>query len=134
MLCARPSRSGTEPRPPNGLSLANPGEKGYQAFINNGIPTGGLFTGAEVPDPCYHEACDTFGNFSARALEVNADLIGFAVLTYAYSTAFVNGVPGVPVPGRFGGPLCVLRGENTVDEIAPTWSDGRAHSNGPLSN
>ena len=51
------------------------GRSDYGAFIAEGIPAGGLFTGAEVPktaaeaalyggvpgapyDPCYHEACD----------------------------------------------------------------------------
>jgi Zn-dependent M28 family amino/carboxypeptidase len=94
------------------------GRSDYQAFINNGIPAGGLFTGAEVPktaeqraiwggtvgeqfDPCYHEACDTFANNNAHALDVNADSIGFALLTYAYSTQSVNGVAGTRVPGNF---------------------------------
>jgi Zn-dependent M28 family amino/carboxypeptidase len=53
------------------------GRSDYQAFINNGIPAGGLFTGAEglkseahaelfggvagaSLDPCYHQACDSF--------------------------------------------------------------------------
>jgi Zn-dependent M28 family amino/carboxypeptidase len=52
------------------------GRSDYQAFIFNGIPASGLFTGAEVPktaeqeaiwegvagesyDPCYHQACDS---------------------------------------------------------------------------
>ena len=52
------------------------GRSDYQAFINNGVPAGGLFTGAEgvktaaeaarfggvagaAYDPCYHSACDT---------------------------------------------------------------------------
>ncbi len=52
------------------------GRSDYQAFINNGIPAGGLFTGADgvkteaeeglyggvagsIHDPCYHEACDS---------------------------------------------------------------------------
>ncbi|MGH3029390.1 MAG: M20/M25/M40 family metallo-hydrolase [Gaiellaceae bacterium] len=94
------------------------GRSDYQAFINNGIPAGGLFTGAEVPktaeqqaiwggvtgdqyDPCYHLACDTFANVNLHALDVNADSIAFAVLTYAYSTETVNGVPGKKVPGNF---------------------------------
>jgi Zn-dependent M28 family amino/carboxypeptidase len=97
------------------------GRSDYQAFINNGIPAGGLFTGAEVPktaqqqaiwggttgaqyDPCYHQACDTFMNNSDHALEVNADAIGFALLTYAYSTQSVNGVPGVAVGGNLSIP------------------------------
>jgi Zn-dependent M28 family amino/carboxypeptidase len=93
------------------------GRSDYQAFIEAGIPAGGLFTGAEVPktaeqtaiwggttgaqyDPCYHLACDTFANNSPHALDVNSDLIAFALLTYAYSTESVNDVPGVPVPGK----------------------------------
>jgi len=94
------------------------GRSDYQAFILNDIPAGGLFTGAEVPktaeqaaiwggtvgaqfDPCYHEACDTFANNNDHALEVNADSIAFSILTYAYSTESVNGVPGKRVPGNF---------------------------------
>jgi Zn-dependent M28 family amino/carboxypeptidase len=94
------------------------GRSDYQAFINNDIAAGGLFTGAEVRktaeqqsiwggtvgaqfDPCYHAACDTFANNNNHALDVNADAIGFAILTYAYSTESVNGVPGERVPGNF---------------------------------
>jgi Zn-dependent M28 family amino/carboxypeptidase len=92
------------------------GRSDYQAFIEAGIPSGGLFTGAEVVktpeqeaiwggtageqfDPCYHEACDTLDNVNLHALEVNSDLIAFAMLTFAYSTESVNGVPGKKVPG-----------------------------------
>ena len=94
------------------------GRSDYQAFINNDVPAGGLFTGAEVPktaeqagiwggtvgaqfDPCYHQACDTFANNNNHALSVNADLIAFAVLTYSYSTKSVNGVPGKTIPGTY---------------------------------
>jgi Zn-dependent M28 family amino/carboxypeptidase len=97
------------------------GRSDYQAFINNGIAAGGLFTGAEVPktaeqqaiwggttgaqyDPCYHAACDTFANNSMHALEINSDAVAFAVLTYAYSTETVNGVRGTKVPGKFSIP------------------------------
>jgi hypothetical protein len=52
-------------------------------------------------DPCYDAACDTLANNSNHALTVNADAIGFSILTYAYSTESVNGVPGMRVPGRF---------------------------------
>ena len=92
------------------------GRSDYQAFINNGIPAAGLFTGAEVRktaaqqaiwggttgaqfDPCYHQACDTFANNNAHALRVNSDLVAFAQLTFAYSTETVNGVRGKRVPG-----------------------------------
>jgi Zn-dependent M28 family amino/carboxypeptidase len=93
------------------------GRSDYQAFIDNGIPSGGLFTGAEEVktaeqqaiwggtageqfDPCYHAACDTYANVDLHALDVNSDLIAYAMLTYAYSTESVNGVPGKQVPGR----------------------------------
>ncbi len=92
------------------------GRSDYEAFILAGIPSGGLFTGAEVVktpqqeeiwggeageqfDPCYHEECDTFDNVNEHALEVNSDAIAFAVLTFAYSTESVNGVHGQRVPG-----------------------------------
>jgi Zn-dependent M28 family amino/carboxypeptidase len=98
------------------------GRSDYQAFILAGIPSSGLFTGAEGTkteeqeaiwggtageqfDPCYHEACDTLGNINQHALDVNSDLIAFAMLTFAYSTESVNGVPGKKVPGpRFNLP------------------------------
>jgi Zn-dependent M28 family amino/carboxypeptidase len=98
------------------------GRSDYQAFINNDIPAGGLFTGAEVHktaeqqaiwggttdaqfDPCYHQACDTFANNNDHALDVNADAIAFAVLTFAFSTESVNGVAGTNVPGSPSSPL-----------------------------
>ncbi len=89
----------------------------------SGIPSGGLFTGAEEVktaqqqadlgrqrrvtqfDPCYHLACDTFDNNDDHALDVNSDLIAFAQLTFAFSTQSVNGVPGKPVPGSPSSPL-----------------------------
>jgi hypothetical protein len=93
------------------------GRSDYQAFIEAGIPSGGLFTGAEEIkteeqaaiwggtageqfDPCYHLACDTYDNNDDHALEVNSDLVAYAMLTFAYSTESVNGVPGKSVPGR----------------------------------
>ncbi len=84
------------------------GRSDYQAFILNGIPAGGLFTGAEgikTPDeaalwggtagqpydPCYHQACDTFANNSSVALDANSDAIAFATLSFAMSTELING-------------------------------------------
>jgi Zn-dependent M28 family amino/carboxypeptidase len=79
-------------------ALAPLGRSDYQAFIVNHIPSGGLFTGAEVPktdeqqaiwcgvadeqfDPCYHAACDTFANVNRKALTANADAVAFSILT-----------------------------------------------------
>ncbi len=76
------------------------GRSDYQAFINNGIPAGGLFTGAEgikteeeqaiyggtvgdQYDPCYHEACDTFDNISLEAFDQNSDAVAYAVAILA---------------------------------------------------
>ncbi len=76
------------------------GRSDYQAFIINGIPAGGLFTGAEVLktaaqqakwggtagvafDPCYHQACDTIANLDHDALAINADAIAYVVYLYA---------------------------------------------------
>ncbi|MCG8363652.1 MAG: M28 family peptidase, partial [Pseudanabaenales cyanobacterium] len=76
------------------------GRSDYAAFIEFGIPAGGLFTGAgdvkteeEVAiwggtagdpyDPCYHLACDTFENVSLEALAVNSDAIAFVTLEFA---------------------------------------------------
>ncbi|HEY3484949.1 MAG TPA: M20/M25/M40 family metallo-hydrolase [Ilumatobacteraceae bacterium] len=111
------------------------GRSDYQAFIQNGIPASGLFTGAEVTktaeqqgiwggtvgaqfDPCYHLACDTFANNSNHALEVNSDAIAFAVLTFAYSTEAVNGVPGKPVPDS--GPLATPAGPEGTCPSGPS--------------
>jgi aminopeptidase Y len=87
------------------------GRSDYGPFIAAGIPSGGLFTGAEgiktaaeaaiwggtagiAYDPCYHQACDTFANVNLFALDVNSDAIAYAVLQYAMNTADVNGVRG----------------------------------------
>ncbi len=98
------------------------GRSDYEAFILADIPSSGLFTGAEEVktaeqatiwggtagaqfDPCYHLACDTFANNNDHALDVNSDSIAFTVLTFAYSTQSVNGVPGRLVPGSPSNPL-----------------------------
>jgi Zn-dependent M28 family amino/carboxypeptidase len=67
-------------------------------------------------DPCYHQFCDNLrgdgqnaalydalrgdyalvGNVNVHALDVNADAIATAVLTFAYDTSKVNAVAGKP--------------------------------------
>ncbi len=84
------------------------GRSDYQAFINAGIPAGGLFTGAEgiktaaeaqvyggtagaAYDPCYHQACDTNHNLSATALDQMSDAAAHATLVFAMTKSSVNG-------------------------------------------
>ena len=87
------------------------GRSDYGPFIAVGIPSGGLFTGAEgiktvdeaamwggtagdQYDPCYHQACDTFANVNLAALDVNSDAVAFSTLQFAMSTADINGAKG----------------------------------------
>jgi aminopeptidase S len=84
------------------------GRSDHAAFANAGIPTGGLFTGAEgiktsaqaqkwggtagqAYDRCYHASCDTISNVNLTALDRNADAIAYAIWTL--STA-VDPEPG----------------------------------------
>jgi Zn-dependent M28 family amino/carboxypeptidase len=86
------------------------GRSDYGPFIEVGIPSGGLFTGAEVVktadqaakwggtagiafDPCYHQACDNLGNVDRVALDRNLDAMAWATGLYAKSTRTINGVP-----------------------------------------
>jgi len=83
------------------------GRSDYQAFINNGVPSGGLFTGAEgiktpaqaekwggtagiAYDPCYHQACDTIDNLSHEALDINSDAVAYVFYLYASGGAVIN--------------------------------------------
>jgi Zn-dependent M28 family amino/carboxypeptidase len=76
------------------------GRSDYQAFADAGVPSGGLFTGAEgvkteeqaavyggvageAYDPCYHQACDDLGNLDLGVLDENADAIAYAAFTLA---------------------------------------------------
>ncbi|HSG43052.1 MAG TPA: M28 family peptidase [Anaerolineales bacterium] len=87
------------------------GRSDYGPFIAVGIPSGGLFTGAEgiktaeeaalwggtagiQYDPCYHLACDTYANNNDFALDVNSDAVAFSTLQYAMNTSDINAVRG----------------------------------------
>ena len=71
------------------------GRSDYQAFIANGIPASGLFTGADgtktpeevalfggtagvIYDPNYHTARDNLANVNREALDIMSDAIGVA--------------------------------------------------------
>ncbi|GAA1877121.1 M28 family metallopeptidase [Pseudonocardia ailaonensis] len=83
------------------------GRSDYGPFIEAGIPSGGLFTGAEERktaaqaaqwggqagqpfDPCYHQACDTLANVDRTALDRNVDALAGAVGRFALS---LDGIP-----------------------------------------
>jgi carboxypeptidase Q len=78
------------------------GRSDYEAFILNGIPAGGLFTGAEgikseanaklfggeagvAWDANYHAAGDNVTNLNPEAFLINSKATAFAVATYANS-------------------------------------------------
>jgi Zn-dependent M28 family amino/carboxypeptidase len=70
------------------------GRSDYVAFTNVGIPSGGIFAGAEIKktpeqvvkyggeadvafDKCYHQACDTLANLNLQAMDEFADASAF---------------------------------------------------------
>jgi Zn-dependent M28 family amino/carboxypeptidase len=86
------------------------GRSDYGPFIANGVPAGGLFTGAEgiktaaqaatyggtagvAYDPCYHQACDTIANLSSTALDQMSDAAAHTAWTLARSKSGVTQVP-----------------------------------------
>ena len=83
------------------------GRSDYGPFIAAGVPSGGLFTGAEEPktpeqaqrwggtagqpdDHCYHQACDRIENVDRTALDRNVDAFAGTIGRFALST---DGIP-----------------------------------------
>ncbi|KAF4971204.1 hypothetical protein FSARC_1926 [Fusarium sarcochroum] len=63
----------------------------YIGFLELGIPSSGIFTGAGAPqDACYHTACDDIKNINKEAFLVNAKAAGYAAASLALS---VDDVP-----------------------------------------
>jgi Zn-dependent M28 family amino/carboxypeptidase len=90
------------------------GRSDYAAFLENGIPSGGLFTGAEqlkteeeaqlfggeagvALDVNYHQAGDTIENLNHEAFELNTRSIANSVALYAMS---FEGIPRGTSEGR----------------------------------
>jgi Zn-dependent M28 family amino/carboxypeptidase len=111
------------------------GRSDYGPFIEAGIPAGGLFTGAEgtktvaeaevwggiagtAYDPCYHQACDNYGNTNLYALDLNADAVAYSTLQFAMTTRAVNGIKGKdPKALKQGG----------MNPPMPKWRDIHEH-------
>ncbi|MDO5740420.1 MAG: M28 family peptidase [Ornithinimicrobium sp.] len=90
------------------VDTAFSGRSDYQAFITNGIPASGLFTGADdtktaeevalfggiagiTHDPNYHSPGDDLSNVNAEALDIMSDAIAVATLSLAQDTSTING-------------------------------------------
>ncbi len=82
------------------------GRSDYGPFIDVGIPSGGLFTGAEeiktaaeqaayggtegeAFDACYHKACDDLDNVNRRGLREMSDAVADAVAVYSQKLKFI---------------------------------------------
>ncbi len=121
------------------------GRSDYGPFIANGIPSGGLFTGAEgiktaaeaavwggtagiAYDPCYHQACDTYANNNDFALDVNSDAVAYscAAVCHEYSRRQRTERQGqLPVDsGRFG----TTRIASTITQVSFTKNNPRSSS------
>ena len=76
------------------------GRSDHASFRSYGIPTTGIFSGAEgiktsaqaqkwggtagrAYDPCYHSSCDTMSNLSSTAFGRNLDAVGHMIWLYA---------------------------------------------------
>lgn len=97
-----------------------------------------LFGGVvgESYDPCYHDVCDSrtpiadgadaalyaafdaeydlYGNVNTFALDVNADAIATAVITFAFDTSAVNDEPRAPGKSHDAGRSTDAHGEHTM--------------------
>ncbi|ATY63036.1 aminopeptidase Y [Cordyceps militaris] len=63
----------------------------YVGFLNAGIPSSGLFTGAGAPfDECYHQLCDNLNNINWDAYEKNAKAAAYVAAEFALN---LDGVP-----------------------------------------
>jgi Zn-dependent M28 family amino/carboxypeptidase len=86
------------------------GRSDYDAFTQAGIPSGGLFSGAEEKmsddeakmwggdagapfDPNYHKGTDTFEHLDRTALEIHGKGVAFSIGMYAQDETGRNGVP-----------------------------------------
>jgi Zn-dependent M28 family amino/carboxypeptidase len=84
------------------------GRSDYDAFVDAGIPTGGIFAGAEdiktadqvalyagqagvAFDRCYHQLCDDITSINDKGYKEHKDAAVHAILTFARTTSAVNG-------------------------------------------
>ena len=120
------------------------GRSDYGEFIAQGIPAGGLFSGAEgvkteaqadkwggvagmAYDACYHKRCDNLGNLDRTVLDSNADAIAFVLASYGISTEDINGIP----PGAAASTLASSKKANANARFTATVKARAATADGP---
>ncbi|MEX5297852.1 M20/M25/M40 family metallo-hydrolase [Kocuria sp. CPCC 205292] len=120
------------------------GRSDYGPFIEVGVPSGGLFTGAEgvkteeqaalfggqagvAYDSCYHSACDDITNVDLQGMEEMSDAAAAVVLRYAMSTHDVNG-EGEPYKQKGQGAVGHPKGHDRGH--GPHSEHGRGHGHG----
>lgn len=97
------------------------GRSDYGPFIEEDIPAGGLFSGAEeiktaaeqklfggtagkAYDSCYHQACDDIDNLSRTALDQLGDAAAHAVITFAQRSDAVKSLKAAKSAAKSGLP------------------------------
>ncbi|MGQ1839211.1 M28 family peptidase [Kocuria turfanensis] len=120
------------------------GRSDYGPFIEAGVPSGGLFTGAEgvkteeqaelfggqagvAYDSCYHSVCDDITNVNLQGMEEMSDAAAAVVLRYAMSTHDVNG-EGEPYQQKGKGAVGHPKGNDRGH--GPHSEHGRGHGHG----
>ncbi|KAK2038840.1 peptidase family M28 [Colletotrichum somersetense] len=105
------------------------GRSDYAGFIENGIPAGGVFTGAEALkteaeaalfggqagvayDPNYHQAGDDINNLNHDAYFINTQAIAHSVATYSMSW---DTIPPVSIPQRMWAADTAMYLKNTAE-------------------
>ncbi|TDC15285.1 M20/M25/M40 family metallo-hydrolase [Actinomadura bangladeshensis] len=91
------------------------GRSDYGPFVERGIPSGGIATGAEgvktaaeaktfggragkAYDPCYHDKCDRLKNVDLKLLDTNTDGVAHVLQHLAGTTVAVNGGARLALP------------------------------------
>ena len=130
----------------------------YQPFLDAGIPAGGVRSGTDgiktpeeasvyggeagkAYDPCYHQACDVYGNVNTTLLDQLADGAAHAVETFATSTtpSKADRSPSVRPGSAARAATSVTRSADTVTESrrarprrgAPSRLSAHVLANGP---
>ncbi|CND56920.1 aminopeptidase Y [Mycobacterium tuberculosis] len=108
------------------------GRSDYGPFIERGIPSGGMDTGAEGVktaaeaktfggragkpyDPCYHDKCDRLKNVDFKLLDTNTDGVAHVLQHLAGTTVAVNG------GARLALPHTASRAPSEALSEAPSW-------------